>query len=303
MPGTELEFTQRRAPLTAMNTFATRMIAALLLGLAMAVAAPVNPKRVLMLHSFGPDFGDEYSKDLRAEIDRRLPGEARFAAREGDAAFASYLKTLFTDRPLDLVVTLGAPAADFVEKYRESLFAATPVLLTDIEERRVAGAPHGSNDTAVPFAVDISALAQDILQVLPQTTRMFVVIGNPPIERYWMRQIDASLQAFSNRVSVVWLTDLPFNDLLERVATLPPRSVILFTLVSPEVVGVPKDEDTALAKLHQAADAPIFTYLDAYAPTPDLAGLRDVLADIQRDEHRASEVIRRLRRLLAKAPR
>lgn len=59
-----------------MNTFAaTRAIAALLLGLAMAVAAPANPKRVLILHSFGPDFGDEYPKDLRAEIDRRLPGE------------------------------------------------------------------------------------------------------------------------------------------------------------------------------------------------------------------------------------
>jgi signal transduction histidine kinase len=257
-----------------MSIFATRVTAALLLSLAMAVAAPASPKRVLMLHSFGPDFGDEYSKDLRAEIDRRLPGEvdlyeswlisARFAAPEGDAAFASYLKALFSEHPLDLVVTVGAPAAEFVEKYRRPLFVSTPVLLTDIEERRVAGVPLGSNDTAVPFSVDVSALIADILQVLPQTTHMFVVIGNSPIERYWLQQIDASLQPFRNRLSVVWLTDLPFNDLLERVATLPPRSVILFTLVSPEVVGVPKDEDTALAKLHQAADAPIFTYLDAY---------------------------------------
>jgi signal transduction histidine kinase len=35
---------------------------------------------------------------------------------------------------------------------------------------------------------------------------------------------------------------------------------------------------------------------------PDLAYLRDILADIKRDEHRASEVIRHLRRLLTKAP-
>jgi signal transduction histidine kinase len=256
-----------------MNSFTARVIGALLLSL-IAVAAPANPKRVLMLHSFGPDFGDEYAKDLRAEIDRRLPGEvdlyeswlisARFATREGDTAFASYLKALFSDHPLDLVVTLGAPAADFVEKYRQPLFAATPVLLTDIEERRVARVHPGANDTAVPFSVDVSALVKDILQVLPQTTRMFVVIGNSPIERYWVKEIDASLQAFNDRLSVVWLNELPFNDLLERVAKLPPRSVILFALVSPEVVGIPKDEDTALAKLHQAADAPIFSYLDAY---------------------------------------
>jgi len=35
---------------------------------------------------------------------------------------------------------------------------------------------------------------------------------------------------------------------------------------------------------------------------PDLAYLREILGDIKRDEHRASEVIRRLRRLLTNAP-
>ena len=37
-------------------------------------------------------------------------------------------------------------------------------------------------------------------------------------------------------------------------------------------------------------------------PCPDLAYLREILGDIKRDEHRASEVIRRLRRLLTNAP-
>jgi C4-dicarboxylate-specific signal transduction histidine kinase len=42
--------------------------------------------------------------------------------------------------------------------------------------------------------------------------------------------------------------------------------------------------------------------LNLSAPCPDLAYVKDILADIKRDEHRASEVIRRLRRLLANAP-
>jgi C4-dicarboxylate-specific signal transduction histidine kinase len=37
-------------------------------------------------------------------------------------------------------------------------------------------------------------------------------------------------------------------------------------------------------------------------PCPDLAYIREILGDIKRDEHRASEVIRRLRRLLTNAP-
>jgi signal transduction histidine kinase len=38
------------------------------------------------------------------------------------------------------------------------------------------------------------------------------------------------------------------------------------------------------------------------SPTPDLEGIREILADIRRDDVRASEVIRRLRGLLKKAP-
>jgi signal transduction histidine kinase len=251
-----------------------KLLLAVLLSLLLAMAASAEPKRVLMLHSFGPDFGDEYAKDLRAEIDRRLPGQvdvyenwlisARFASGQEDAAFAAYLRALFADHPLDLIVTVGAPAADFVHRYRQPLFAAVPLLLTDIEQRRVTNVASGSSETAVAFSVDVSAFVQDMLQVLPQTTHLYVVIGNSPIERYWVGQIDASLQAFRKRLTITWLTNLPFNELLTRVAALPPQSIILFSLVSPEVVGVPKDEDTALEKLHQVADAPIFTYLDAY---------------------------------------
>jgi signal transduction histidine kinase len=38
------------------------------------------------------------------------------------------------------------------------------------------------------------------------------------------------------------------------------------------------------------------------APEPDIAEVKDILADIKRDDHRASEIIVRLRRLLKRAP-
>src|SRR5215472_11777855 len=92
----------------------------LLLVAGVAVAAPQQPVRVLILHSFGPDFGDPAAKDLRAELGARLPRRfelyddwlmsARFPSARGDTAFAAYLQALFADRPPDLVVTLGEPA-------------------------------------------------------------------------------------------------------------------------------------------------------------------------------------------------
>jgi hypothetical protein len=85
-----------------------------------AVADEQQPKRVLVFHSFGPDFGDLYSEKLRTELDLKMPGRldlyeewlvsARFSTPHEDTALVNYLRGLFADHPLDLIITLGAPA-------------------------------------------------------------------------------------------------------------------------------------------------------------------------------------------------
>jgi signal transduction histidine kinase len=252
-----------------------RLIAALLLSLATAIPAHAEPpKRVLLLHSWGPEFGDLYAKDMRVQLGRQLPGRlelyeewlvsARFADRQQDAAFASYLNTLFAGHPLDLIITLGAPAANFVQRYHRSLFRSTPELLTDVEERRASSPSLTSNETVVAISVSFPALVENILRVQPQTSTLAVVIGNSPIERFWVEQIRDSLESFRNRLTVTFLNDLPFTEVLKRAATLPAGSAILYILLSPDVPGMPQDEDTALAQLHAAANAPMFSYTDAY---------------------------------------
>jgi signal transduction histidine kinase len=254
----------------------TTVILAVLLSLAwaQAIAAHQSPNRVLILHSFGPNFGDLYSQDLRAELDGQLPGDvelyeewlvsARFTTAQEDSLFVDHLRFLFANHPLDLVITLGAPAANFVQQHREELFPSTPKLLADVEERRVSPAGLAADETTVAVAVDFPTLVRGILQVLPKTTNLVVLIGNSPIERYWVGQIRDSLEPFRKRLTLDFLNELPFDEVLRRVATLPPRSAILYVLLSPAVQGIPGDEGLALAKLHAAANSPIFSYSDAY---------------------------------------
>ena len=258
-----------------MPSFSARLIGGLLLTLATAIVAQAEPpKRVLMLHSWGPEFGDLYAKDMRVQLSRQLPGRfelyeewlvsARFTDRQEDAAFAGYLNSLFADHPIDLVITLGAPAANFVQRYQQSLFRTTPELLTDVEERRASAPSLTPNETVVAISVSFPTLVQNILRVRPQTSMLAVVIGNSPIEKYWVGQIGESLEAFKNRLTLRFLTGLPFNEVLRQAATLPARSAILYVLLSPDVLGIPQDEDTALAQLHAVANAPMFSYTDAY---------------------------------------
>jgi signal transduction histidine kinase len=259
-----------------MPSFGVRLVGGLLLSVAAAIVAHAQPpKRVLMLHSFGPEFGDFYARDMRVRLGQQLSGQfvlydewlvsARFAESPDDAAFASYLTTLFADHPIDLVISLGAPAADFLQRYRQSLLNATPKLLTTVEQRLAWRSNLIPNATAVAMSVSFPAVVENILRVQPGTSTVAVVIGGKSSnDKYWAAQIRDTLRPFTNRVTLTFLNELPFSDMLKRAATLPPRSAILYVLLSREVEGIPQDEDTAIAELHAVTNAPIFSFTDAY---------------------------------------
>jgi hypothetical protein len=126
----------------------------------------VESKRVMLLHSFGRDFKpwSEYAKAIRAELDRQSqwPLEiiehslvtARFSDDNPEAPFVEYLRALFAKHPLDLIVSIGAPAANFVQRHRERLFATTPMVLMAVDQRRLQYSNLTANDTAVAVRIN-----------------------------------------------------------------------------------------------------------------------------------------------------
>jgi signal transduction histidine kinase len=240
-------------------------------------AAAAEPKRVLLLNSYGRDFApwSEYSRDLRAELVRQLQepvdifdaslATARFSANsEEERPFVDYLRALFSEHRLDLALTIGAPAATFLQQHRQQLFPSTPILLTGLEQRRVATSTLSADESVVATAIDLAGVVENILKLIPDTANIAVVIGNSPTERYWLEQIRGALEPFTKRVAFTYFNDLAFDEMLKRAASLPPRSAIFYALLSVDAAGVPHEQETAMTSLHAVANAPMFSYLDAY---------------------------------------
>jgi len=273
--------------------------------LATLSVAPAEPKRVLLSHSFGRDFApwNEYAKSFRAELDRQWPAPvdlyetslviARFRTKNQEGPFADYLRALFDDHGLDLIVALGAPAADFFQQHRQKLFPSIPMLLTGVEQRRIALSNLTANDTFVAHALDIVGVVENVLRVLPTTTNIAVVIGNSPIETYWLGQMRDALQPFTDRIAFTWFNELSFDDMLKRVAALPPRSAILFALLLVDAAGLPHEQGRALTQLHAVANAPIFSYDDGYFGRGIVGGPLIPLEDVTRQA--ATVAVRLLR--------
>jgi signal transduction histidine kinase len=280
-------------------------VAALTFGLlcfARQATLAAEPKRVLLIYN-SVGYAELVAKDIRAELEQRAPGllESYFtpfpAAREADesvpARYADYLAALFADQRLDLAVAVGSPAMNFFRQHGRPLFPTTPMLAI-VEESRVPP-DLGADDTVVTTSIDLVGALETILRVLPETNNISVVIGNSPVEQYWLARGRLAFEPFAGRVSFRWLNDLPFEEILKHAAMLPPRSAILFNNLLRDAVGVAYSDHEVVAKLHDVATAPIFAFDDtdfgqgivggSWPSTQDLSrGYADVALRILRGE-------------------
>ena len=88
------------------------------------------------------------------------------------------------------------------------------------------------------------------------------MIGDAPIERFWVNEFLRALRPFENRINFVFMNDLSFGEIQKRVAALPPRSAIYFGDLVIDAQGIPYRQEEVLARLHAVANAPIFGQYD-----------------------------------------
>jgi hypothetical protein len=134
-------------------------------------------------------------------------------------------------------------------------------MLAIVEESRVPPDLR-ANETVVTISIDLVGAVKTILRVLPETRSISIVIGSSPIEQYWLAKGRSELRQFAGRVSLTWLNDLSFEEILKHAATLSPRSAILFNNLLRDAVGVGYSDHEVVAKLHDVAAAPIFAFDD-----------------------------------------
>jgi signal transduction histidine kinase len=259
------------------------MLRALRCWLALAViiltvtsASAAEPKRVLLLHSYGPQFAPWvfYAGRFREELYKLSPDKidlyeaslegARFQEPDEQRPVIDYLAALFGSKKLDLIVTIGAPATIFVQKYRTEFFPSVPLLIGGPERRTIDYTKLTPNDAPVAVILDFKQWIESVLQVLPDTKHFAWIVGASPLEKFWTEEFRRVSQPFMHRVSFEWFNDLSFEDMQKRISTLPPHSAAFFVDVRVDAAGVPLDRESVLPKLRAATNAPIFGYVDNY---------------------------------------
>jgi hypothetical protein len=169
---------------------------------------------VLFLYSYGPNFAPfrELAAGIRRELQRSssTPVEffeasletMRFPETNVGAPLAAYLSALFQESEIDLVISVGGPAARFCLDQRERLFPSTPLLLAGLERRLLDDA---TGTPSVTVAGDLPGKIEHILRVLPETNHIVVVSTGSVLGKFWVGQARQEFQPFTDRVDFTFL--------------------------------------------------------------------------------------------------
>ena len=238
---------------------------------AMFGTVAAEPKRVLLLHSFGRDFApyDAVAAAFRTELAQGWPEPIAFYEASLDAGQVSlpedlgplleHLRRRFASSAPDVVVTFGPPAAEFYVQHRETVFPGVPLVMTALDERLVRKSMLREGDAAVAGSLGLPRLVENILQLRPETARIAVVIGNSPLERFWLGELKKELAVFETRVTFEWLNELSMQQMRSHVAGMSPHDAVLYGLLVVDAAGVPHERSSALAGLLAVSSAPMFS--------------------------------------------
>ena len=178
---------------------------------------------------------------------------------------ADFLRLKFAKLKIDAIIILYPPALDLLLSQRPILFPDVPIIAGEVtrsyagslehipERHRITGTIMGDNATGVLEAA---------LRAKPRTKRFALVAGCSPLDAYAEQIFRDALKKYTGRLELINLTKLPMKETLERVAVLPPDTIVLYSAIFRDGAGQLFAPLDVLTLVSQASNAPVFYLYD-----------------------------------------
>ena len=117
-----------------------------------------------------------------------------------------------------------------------------------------------TNATLVTQKINLPGMVEDILQLQPQTTNIVVVFGASALERFWAERVPARVSGLHEPGGVHLGQRLNAGSDPETLRRAAATLVHPARVVHRGRAGVPCENNEALRRLHEVANAPVFGY-------------------------------------------
>ena len=236
-----------------------------------------TPRRVLVLYWYNRNFPGNvaFDQSFQAAL-RAAPADNveyypeylesdRFPGEEQSLLLRDYLRQKYQNLKIDVVVASTGIALDFLLKYRDVLFPQSTIVFNMARHPTAEQLAAGPGMTGINFLNTHGETLDLALRMHPGTEQVFVISGTLEHGNLLETLAREQLQGFAGRVRISYLTNLPPDELVATVQSLPERSLILYVWQqSRDEQGKLLEAADVLALLARSAPAPIYGMADVY---------------------------------------
>jgi PAS domain S-box-containing protein len=186
---------------------------------------------------------------------RRNPGpEHRKLLVEG-------IRERYSHRKLDMIIAVYPEALEFVLGDCRDILPDVPILAVALP----VGFELPKTDRRIIanfVRIDIIGTLELALKLIPGAKRVYVVSGAHKVDRIVEAQARRDLKPWETRLEFIYLSHMPFEEMLATVSHVPPDSILLALAFSQDVTGKSNTSPIAIQRLSRVSPAPIFGILD-----------------------------------------
>ncbi len=204
--------------------------------------AEPSAKNVLVLFSQFHRGHNVWLDDIESRVRARTPGAVNFFAgyleysRLDDQAYldseAETLHSQYQSVKLDLVIPVNKPALQFALKHRNTIFPNVPIVFTAVDaELELSDVQNLPGVTGYAPCEGIRPTIDLALRLHPDATSVAVISND---KGFWWAATHAELLNHRNKITEVDIIGPPNGQMLERVAALPPHSVVIYQVLMSE---------------------------------------------------------------------
>jgi len=250
-------------------------IVVLLSLLGLPAPAVGQPRRVVLLYDERTDLPGLAALDARlvqtltrglpdVEVYREAMDLSRFQSSTYPTRLKDYLRAKYADKRIDVVIAAMSPALDFMLAHGHEVFPGAPTVFCGIDRRELGDRKLPVDVTGVLVRREFAPTVQLALSLHPKTRRVLFVAGSSDFDRRLTDAATAEVSGQSDQPRIEYLVGLPLPNLLDTLANLPPRTVVLYSTMFADARGQSYVPHEVAERISATANAPVYAFMDQY---------------------------------------
>lgn len=196
---------------------------------------------------------------------------SRFNGAAYEDSLRRQLKEKYRDRPIGVVVAVGAPTLELVLRWREELWPGVPVVFALIDEIEFARLRLPSDVTGGVVKLALSDSIKAARAVVPDLDSI-VFVGSPWDREVIFRNWKDEIATAAAGLKVVEIVGATMAETRKRVEALPERSAILYSAMYSDGEGAFYPPAAALKFIAEKANRPIIVAAETYLEPGGIGG-------------------------------